>query len=54
MKVSTPGVAWHNRERVASVDFQPQAWPVLADKEAVRLATGGDDKHVVVRKRGTS
>ena len=44
MKVYTPLIAWHNRERVSSVDFQPVAYP----KGQPRLATAGDDKHVVV------
>ena len=44
MKVYTPLIAWHNRDRVSSVDFQPVAYP----KGQPRLATAGDDKHVVV------
>ena len=44
MKVHTPLIAWHNRERVSSADFQPVAYP---DGKS-RLATGGDDKHVIV------
>ena len=44
MKVYTPLIAWHNRERVSSADFQPVPYP---DGQS-RLATGGDDKHVVV------
>ena len=44
MKVCTPLIAWHNRERVSSADFQPVPYP----DGGSRLATGGDDKHVVV------
>jgi len=47
MKAYTPAISWHNRERVASADFQPVPYP---GGEA-RLATGGDDKHVVVRNK---
>jgi hypothetical protein len=44
MKVYTPLISWHNRERVSSADFQPVAYP----NGQPRLATGGDDKHVIV------
>ena len=55
MKVSTPTVSWHNRERVSSVDFQPVAYPKPTTNGATagydcRLASAGDDKHVVVRE----
>merc|ERR1711962_1779591 len=54
MRVATPTVSWHNRERVASVDFQPVAYPSQTPNGTksgypTRLATAGDDKHVLVR-----
>jgi len=54
MKVSTPTISWHNRERVSSVDFQPVAHPRPTSGAApgsgfdCRMATAGDDKHVVI------
>ena len=51
MKVSTPAISWHNRERISSVDFQPICYPpALEDNSRTvsRLASGGDDKHVVI------
>ena len=50
MKVSTPAISWHNRERISSVDFQPICFPSQTDKSRSvnRLASGGDDKHVVI------
>lgn len=50
MKVSTPAISWHNRERISSVDFQPICFPPQTDKSRSinRLASGGDDKHVVI------
>ena len=52
MKLCTPAIAWHNRERVASVDFQPRQWPEPEESgvKRVRVASGGDDHHVVVSK----
>lgn len=49
MKVSTPPISWHNRERISSADFQPVCYPSNENQRSVtRLATGGDDKHVVI------
>ena len=49
MKVSTPAISWHNRERISSVDFQPICYPQTDNSRFVsRLASGGDDKHVVI------
>ena len=48
MKVQTPQIAWHNRDRVSSVSIQPYSHPKPL-KEFSRIATGGDDTHVVVR-----
>jgi len=53
MRVATPTVSWHNRERVASVDFQPTAYPSQTPNGTksgypTRLATAGDDKHVLI------
>ena len=49
MKVSTPTISWHNRERVSSVDFQPVPHPShKSGSNKSRLASAGDDKHVVV------
>ena len=50
MKVSTPAISWHNRERISSVDFQPICYPVPKDPSRClsRLASAGDDKHVVI------
>ncbi|XP_040563392.1 chromatin assembly factor 1 subunit B isoform X2 [Lepeophtheirus salmonis] len=45
MKVSTPSISWHNRERISSIDFQGTHWP---NEKHNRLASGGDDKHVVI------
>ena len=47
MKVQTPQIAWHNRDRVSSVSIQPCSHPKPL-KEFSRIATGGDDSHVVV------
>lgn len=48
MKVWTPMIAWHNRERVSSVDFQPQPYPRPTKDGGTRVATAGDDNHVTV------
>ena len=51
MRVSTPTISWHNRERVSSLDFQPAPFPGPtpgAQTGSTRLATAGDDKHVIV------
>ena len=51
MKVSTPAISWHNRERISSVDFQPLCYPPPSkenSRSTSRLASGGDDKHVVI------
>lgn len=46
MKFSIPEISWHNRDPVLSVDFQPKS----AAGDPLRLATGGTDSHVLVRK----
>lgn len=46
MKCYTPEIAWHNRDPVFSVDIQRD--PV--SKSIYRLASGGADTHIVVRK----
>merc|ERR1719466_755337 len=43
MKCVIPEIAYHNRDPVLSVDFQP----LLAGQPA-RLATAGSDTHVVI------
>ena len=48
MKVQTPQIAWHNRDRVSSVSIQPFAYPTPLKEGGTRIATGGDDTHVVV------
>jgi len=53
MRVATPTVSWHNRERVSSLDFQPVAYPCQTPNGTksgypTRLATAGDDKHVLI------
>lgn len=48
MKVCTPLISWHNRERVSAIDFQPTAHPKATKDGGTRLATGGDDNHVVI------
>ena len=50
MKVSTPAISWHNRDRISSVDFQPVCYPATKDnaRPIQRLASSGDDKHVVI------
>lgn len=53
MRVATPTVSWHNRERVSSVDFQPVPYPCQTPNGTksgypTRLATAGDDKHVLI------
>ena len=51
MKVSTPAISWHNRERISSIDFQPICYPAVSkdnSRSVCRLASGGDDKHVVI------
>ena len=47
MKVLTPSISWHDRQRVSSLDFQPR--PEDDPNGPLRLATAGDDHHVVVR-----
>lgn len=44
MKFAIPEISWHNRDPVLSVDFQPKA----DTNEALRLATGGTDSHVLI------
>ncbi len=55
MKLCTPAIAWHNRERVSSVDFQPRPWPVppAGQPDLIRVASGGDDHHVVIWNVGS-
>jgi len=48
MKVQTPQIAWHNRDRVSSVSIQPFAYPTPTKEGGTRIATGGDDTHVVI------
>ena len=53
MKVSTPSICWHSKKRVSSVDFQPTPFPSVkssSGQERVRLASSGDDEHVLVSK----
>ena len=54
MKVSTPSICWHSKKRVSSVDFQPTPFPSVksssSGQERVRLASAGDDEHVLVRR----
>ena len=47
MKVCTPGIAWHDRQRVSAIDFQP-GHDGGEEEGLVRLATAGHDNHVVV------
>jgi len=48
MKVQTPQIAWHNRDRVSSVSIQPFAYPTPTKEGGTRIATSGDDCHVVI------
>jgi len=48
MKVETPSIAWHNRDRVSSIDFQPKPHPKPTQNGGTRIATGGDDNHVII------
>ena len=48
MKVFTPLIAWHNRDRVSAIDFQPVPHPRPTKDGGTRIATGGDDNHVIV------
>ena len=48
MKVFTPLIAWHNRDRVSAIDFQPLSHPRPTKDGGTRIATGGDDNHVIV------
>merc|ERR1712223_1866803 len=48
MKVQTPQIAWHNRDRVSSVSIQPFAYPTPTKEGGTRIATCGDDCHVVI------
>lgn len=48
MKVETPQIAWHNRDRVSSISIQPQPHPKPTKEGGTRIATAGDDTHVVV------
>lgn len=50
MKVETPQIAWHNRDRVSTISIQPQPHPRPTKDGGTRIATGGDDTHVVVSK----
>lgn len=50
MKCTIPEISWHNRDPVLSVDIQPK--PLEGDnKNIIRLASGGSDAHVLVRKK---
>jgi len=44
MKYVLPGISWHNRDPVLSVDIQSQS-----PDQLTRLATAGTDSHVLVR-----
>lgn len=51
MKVYTPQISWHDRQSILSVDFQNR--PFSEDDpftRTFRLATGGNDSHVIVWK----
>jgi len=48
MKVQTPQIAWHNRDRVSSVSIQPFPHPTPTKEGGTRIATCGDDSHVVI------
>jgi len=48
MKVQTPQIAWHNRDRVSSVSIQPFPYPTPTKEGGTRIATSGDDCHVVI------
>jgi len=48
MKVWTPPIAWHNRDRVSTIDFQPVPYPKSTKDGGTRIATGGDDNHVII------
>ena len=48
MKVWTPPIAWHNRDRVSTIDFQLVPYPKSTKDGGTRIATGGDDNHVIV------
>lgn len=52
MKCQIPEISWHNRDPVLSVDIQPkQVGSSSADKiDFRRLASGGTDSHVLVRR----
>ena len=50
MRVLMPGISWHNRERISSVDFQPVSYPPGKTGKKTRLASAGDDHHVVVSR----
>jgi len=54
MKVETPQIAWHNRDRVTSVSIQPKPYPNPTRSGGCRIATGGDDSHVVIWEFATS
>lgn len=56
MKCQIPEISWHNRDPVLSVDIQPKQVgssnnSSSADKiDFRRLASGGTDSHVLVRR----
>lgn len=50
MKVLTPQISWHDRQSILSVDFQNRAYNDDPFAQTYRLATGGNDSHVIVWK----
>ena len=45
MKCSVPEISWHNRDPVLSLDIHHSK----TSREQYRIASGGNDSHVVVR-----
>lgn len=49
MKCTIPEISWHNRDPVLSVDIQPKK--LTSENNIFRLASGGTDSHVLVKKK---
>lgn len=50
MKTHTPQISWHDRQPILSVDIQNRFHSIEDNIKYYRLATGGNDSHVIIWK----
>ncbi|OTF82764.1 hypothetical protein BLA29_007857 [Euroglyphus maynei] len=50
MKIYTPQISWHDRQPILSVDIQNRLHSEKNSNKFYRLATGGNDNHVIIWK----